>query len=131
VRRRFDSGRARLGFGDRLHEVLQRQIELIGMKLSQSLAPRLEALRLTQQPTQVIVEFDLPVALGNRPHRARRWRSRPTPAAHQYHPAANQSAGSRAQHSTSQAICRLHGRAGSIASSSEPKNLAYCAKTLK
>ena len=46
---------------------LQRQIELIGMKLGgQPLALQLETLRLTQQPTQPIIKFDQLVALGNR-----------------------------------------------------------------
>ena len=56
----------RLGLGDRLLEVFQRQIELIGMKLGQPLALRFEALRLAQQMTQAVVEFDQPVALGKR-----------------------------------------------------------------
>ena len=56
----------RLGFGDRLLEVFQRQIELIGVKLGQPLALRFEALRLAQQMTQAVVEFDQPVAFGNR-----------------------------------------------------------------
>ena len=46
----------RLGLGDRLFEVFQRQIELIGMKLGEPLALRLEALRLAQQPTHAVVE---------------------------------------------------------------------------
>src|SRR5262245_16351049 len=40
------------------------------------------------------------------PHRARRSCSPPTHAAHQYRRAANQPVGPRAEHSTSQAICR-------------------------
>ena len=36
------------------------------MKLGQPLALGLEALRLAQQTTQAVVEFDQPVALGNR-----------------------------------------------------------------
>ena len=57
---------ARLGLSDRLLEVLQRQIELIGMKLGQPLVLRLEALRLAQQQTQAVIEFDQSVALGHR-----------------------------------------------------------------
>ena len=55
----------RVGLGGRLLEVFQRQIELIGMKLGEPLALRLEALRLAQQPTQAVVEFDQSVALGD------------------------------------------------------------------
>ena len=54
-----------LGLGDRLLDVFQRQIELIGMKLGQPLAFRFEALRLAQQMAQAVVEFDQPVPLGN------------------------------------------------------------------
>ena len=45
-----------LGFGDRLLEVFQRQIELFGVKLGQPLALRFEALRLAQQTTQAVVD---------------------------------------------------------------------------
>ena len=63
---RARSPRSSRGFGDRLLEVFQRQIELIGVKLGQPLALRFEALRLAQQMTQAVVEFDQPVAFGNR-----------------------------------------------------------------
>jgi hypothetical protein len=60
----------RLGLGDRLFEIFQRQIELIGMKLGEPLALRLEALRLAQQTTQAVVKFAQPVALGDRVFRS-------------------------------------------------------------
>ena len=56
----------RLGLGDRLLEILQRQTELIEIKPGQPLALGVEALRLAQQLTQAIIELDQLITLGER-----------------------------------------------------------------
>ena len=54
----------RLAPRNRLLDVFQRQLELVGRKLRQPLAPGIEALRLAQQLAKPVVQGDQPVAFG-------------------------------------------------------------------
>ena len=83
----------------------RRQIELIGVKLGQPLALRFEALRLAQQMTQAVVEFDQPVAFGNRRIALGDGVQRQRPQRIDI-VGENQPTVSRAKHSTLQAICQ-------------------------